>query len=189
MPQPFRIRAGTVRDIPTIHAMLKGLAEYEKRLHRFHATPATIRRDGFGPRPHFRTLLCWGGPVPVGAAVYLFTYSTFGARPTLYVEDIFVWPRHRGKGAGQALLAALARIAAEKGCGRMEWTVLDWNAPAIRFYKRLGAGLRKQWILTSLTGAPLRRLARAHAPRRRPGARRETAPRASRTRRAPAQRT
>jgi GNAT superfamily N-acetyltransferase len=173
--QPFRIRAGTVRDIPTIHAMVKGLAEYEGRLDRFAATPASIRRDGFRGRRHFRTLLCWHNRVPVGMAVYLFTYSTFAARPTLYVEDIFVWPRHRGQGAGQALLAALARIAVEKGCGRMEWTVLDWNTPAIRFYKRLGAGLRKEWVLTSLAGPPLRRLARGHAPAR--GARREAGPR------------
>jgi ribosomal protein S18 acetylase RimI-like enzyme len=92
-------------------------------------------------------------------AVYLYTYSTFMARPTLYVEDIFVWPRHRDQGAGQALPAALARIAVREGCRRMESTVHEWNTPAIRFYKRLGGGMRKQWILTSLSDAPLRRLA------------------------------
>ncbi len=162
MAQPFRIRSGTVRDIPTIHAMLRGLAKYERLLDKFDATRASVRRDGFGGRRYFRTLMCWQNRTPVGVAVYLFTYSTFMARPTLYVEDVFVWPRHRGKGAGQALLAALARIAASKGCGRMEWAVLEWNTPAIRFYNRLGARLRKEWILTRLTGAPLRRLARAH---------------------------
>lgn len=179
MVRRFQIRSGTLRDIPTIHAMLRGLAKYERRLHRFHATRASIRRDGFGGRRHFWTLLCWRDRTPVGVAVYLFTYSTFMARPTLYVEDIFVWPRHRGRGAGQALLAALARIAVRKGCPRMEWTVLDWNTPAIRFYKRLGAGLRKKWILTSLADASLRRLARAHpadrSPRRKAGSGRSQA--------------
>jgi GNAT superfamily N-acetyltransferase len=82
-------------------------------------------------------------------------------RPSLYLEDLFVLPEERGTGAGKALLRALARIALRRGCGRMEWTVLDWNRPAIRFYERLGARLRKEWILTRLTGAPLRRLARS----------------------------
>ena len=162
MAQRFQIRSGTVHDIPTIHAMLRGLATYERLLDRFHATRASIRRDGFRGRRHFRTLICSRGRTPVGVAVYLFTYSTFSARPTLYVEDIFVWPRHRGQGAGQALLGALARIAVRKECARMDWTVLNWNAPAIRFYKRLGADLRREWILTSLADEPLRRLARAH---------------------------
>jgi GNAT superfamily N-acetyltransferase len=97
----------------------------------------------------------------VGFALYFFTYSTFLARPSLYLEDLFVLPDERGNGAGKALLRALAKIAVGRGCGRMEWAVLDWNRPAIRFYKRLGAGLRKEWILTRLTGAPLRRLARS----------------------------
>lgn len=98
----------------------------------------------------------------MGFALYFFTYSTFLARPTLYVEDIFVLPELRGKGAGKALLGALARIAVRRGCGRMEWTVLDWNTRAVKFYKRLGASLRKEWILTRLTGGALRRLARSH---------------------------
>jgi len=100
----------------------------------------------------------------VGFALYFFTYSTFLARPTLYVEDLFVLPEQRGKGAGKALLAALARIAVRRGCGRMEWVVLGENAPAIRFYRRLGASLRKEWILTRLTDVPLRRLARGRLP-------------------------
>lgn len=176
MAQPFQIRAGTVRDIPTIYSMLKGLAGYERLLKQFATTQASIRRDGFGGRRYFRTLVCWDNGTPVGVAVYLFTYSTFMARPTLYVEDIFVPPRHRGQGAGQALLAALARVAVRKGCGRMEWTVLNWNTPAIRFYQRLGAGVRKEWILTRLTGAPLRRLARAHRAAPRPRQRRGSRP-------------
>ncbi len=162
MAQPLRISAGTVHDVKAIYAMLKGLARYERLLSKFRLTSVTVRRDGFGPRRYFRTLICRSGRTPVGVAVYIFTYSTFEARPTLYVEDVFVWPRHRGKGAGKALLAALARIAVQKGCGRMEWTVLDWNTPAIRFYGRLGATMRREWVLARITGAPLRRLARVH---------------------------
>jgi GNAT superfamily N-acetyltransferase len=160
MAQEFRIRSGTIRDVSAIFAMLRGLAKYERLMGKFAATPSTIRRDGFERHHYFRTLLCWRGETLVGLAVYFFTYSTFAACPTLYIEDVFVWPRHRGKGAGEVLMSALARIAVRKGCGRMEWAVLGWNLPAIRFYKRLGANQRREWILSSLTGAPLRRLAR-----------------------------
>lgn len=124
------------------------------------ATVGRIRRHGFGPRRYFETLICRRGTVPVGFALYYFTYSTFLGRPTLYLEDLFVLPKERGNGAGKALLRELATIAVRQGCGRMEWTVLDWNTPSIRFYEKLGATLRKEWVLTRLTGAPLRRLAR-----------------------------
>ena len=124
------------------------------------ATVGRIRRHGFGPRRYFETLICRRGKVPVGFALYYFTYSTFLGRPTLYLEDLFVLPKERGNGAGKALLRELATIAVRRGCGRMEWTVLDWNTPSIRFYEKLGAKLRKEWVLTRLTGAPLRRLAR-----------------------------
>jgi len=154
------IRAGTARDVPTILALIRGLAEYERLAKECRATAARIRRHGFGSPRYFETLICRREGRPVGFALYFFTYSTFLAQPTLYLEDLFVLPDHRGHGAGKALLTALARIAARKGCGRMEWTVLDWNAPALRFYRRLGAGFRKEWILTRLTGAPLGRLAR-----------------------------
>ena len=156
----LKIRAGTRRDVATIVALIRGLAEYEKIAHEMEATLARIREHGFGRRRYFETLLCFEGRRPVGFALYFFTYSTFLARPTLYLEDLFVVPDVRGRGAGKALLSALARIAVRRGCGRMEWTVLDWNTPAINFYQRIGARLRKDWILTRLTGAPLRRLAR-----------------------------
>ena len=154
------IRAGTARDVPTILALIRGLAEYERLAHQMEATPARVRAHGFGPRRYFQTLICRRGGRPVGFALYFFTYSTFLARPSLYLEDLFVLPEERGTGAGKALLRALARIAVRRGCGRMEWAVLDWNRPAIRFYRRLGAQLRRPWILTRLTGTPLRRLAR-----------------------------
>jgi len=154
------IRRGTERDVPTILKLIRGLAEYERLAHEMEATPARVRAHGFGRRRYFETIICRRGGKPVGFALYFFTYSTFLARPTLYLEDLFVLPADRGTGAGKALLRALARIAVRRGCGRLEWAVLDWNRPAIGFYKRLGAKLRRQWILTRLTGAPLRRLAR-----------------------------
>ena len=154
------IRRGTERDVPIILTLIRGLAEYERLAHEVEATPARVRAHGFGRRRYFETIICRRGGKPVGFALYFFTYSTFLARPTLYLEDLFVLPEERGTGAGKALLRALARIAVRRGCGRLEWAVLDWNRPAIGFYKRLGAKLRRQWILTRLTGAPLRRLAR-----------------------------
>lgn len=154
------IRRGTERDVPTILKLIRGLAEYERLAHEVEATTARVRAHGFGRRRYFETIICRRGGTPVGFALYFFTYSTFLARPTLYLEDLFVLPEERGTGAGKALLRALARIAVRRGCGRLEWAVLDWNRPAIGFYKRLGAKLRRQWILTRLTGVPLRRLAR-----------------------------
>ena len=154
------IRRGTERDVPTILKLIRGLAEYERLAHEVEATTARVRAHGFGRRRYFETIIGRRDGKPVGFALYFFTYSTFLARPTLYLEDLFVLPEERGTGAGKALLRALARIAVRRGCGRLEWAVLDWNRPAIGFYKRLGAKLRRQWILTRLTGAPLRRLAR-----------------------------
>ena len=141
--------------------MIRGLAEYERLAHTVRMTPAAARRHGFGRRRYFETLICRRAGRPIGFALYFFTYSTFRAQPSLYLEDLFVLPEERGVGAGRALLAALARIAVRRGCGRMEWAVLDWNAPSIRFYEKLGAKLRREWVLTRLTARPLRRLAAA----------------------------
>lgn len=160
MPGALRIARATRRDVPTIIRLIRGLAEYERLARQMEATAARIRRHGFGRRRYFETLICRRGGAPIGFALYYFTYSTFLGRPTLYLEDLFVVPEERGHGAGRALLGALARIARRRGCGRMEWTVLDWNTPSIRFYEKLGARLRREWLLTRLTGAPLRRLAR-----------------------------
>ncbi len=154
------VRRASARDVPTILALIRGLAEYERLAHQVEATAARIRRHGFGARPYFETLICRRGGRPIGFALYFFTYSTFLGRPSLYLEDLFVLPDERGKGAGRALLSALARVALAKGCGRMDWMVLDWNRPSIRFYRRIGARLRKEWVLTRLIGAPLRALAR-----------------------------
>ena len=156
----FTIRRGRPRDAATIVRLIRGLAEYERLAHQVEATTGRIRRHGFGRRPYFETLICRRRGRAVGFALYFFTYSTFLGRPSLYLEDLFVLPEERGSGAGRALLRALAKIAVRRGCGRMEWTVLDWNRPAIGFYRGLGAKLHKEWVLTRLTGAPLRRLAR-----------------------------
>ena len=156
----LRIRPGTARDAPAILELIRALAKYERLTRECRATAKRLRRDGFAGRRYFETQVCMRGGRAVGLALYFFTYSTFLCRPTLYVEDLFVLPEERGQGVGRALLSTLARIAIRKGCGRMEWAVLDWNSPAINFYRRLGAQLRKDWVLTRLTGAPLRRLAR-----------------------------
>ena len=151
---------GQPRDAAAICALIRGLARYERLERQCVIGPAAIRRHGFGRQRYFETLICRRDGRPIGLALYFFTYSTFLGRPTLYLEDLFVVPEERGAGAGRALLRGLARIARRRGCGRMEWAVLDWNTPSIRFYRRLGAELRREWILTRLTGAPLRRLAR-----------------------------
>jgi GNAT superfamily N-acetyltransferase len=153
------VRHGTPRDVPVIAALIRGLAEYEKLGHEVEMTLARLQRHGFGRPRYFETLICRRGGTAIGFALYFFTYSTFLARPTLYLEDLFVLPDERGTGAGKLLLRTLARIAVGRECGRMEWAVLDWNVPAIRFYESLGARLRRDWILTRLRGDPLRRLA------------------------------
>ena len=154
------VRRARPGDAAMILALIRGLAAYERLSHEVKASTAQLRQHGFGRRRYFETLICQRDRQPIGFALYFFTFSTFLARPTLYLEDLFVVPEERGHGAGRALLRELARIAARRRCGRMEWAVLDWNTPSIRFYEKLGAGLRKEWILTRLTGAPLRRLAR-----------------------------
>lgn len=157
----LRIRGGTARDIPTIMSMIRELARYERLTRYVRIDAKRLRRDGFGKRRYFGSLICTRGERPIGYAIYYFAYSTFACGPVLFVEDIFVLPEERGKGAGKGLMQALARIAVRRGCDQMEWLVLDWNAPSIRFYERLGARLDKTWVLTRLTGANLRRLARA----------------------------
>ena len=153
------IRRATPRDAALVLKMIRGLAEYERLAHQMEATVGQIRRHGFGRRRYFEVLICRRGRTAIGFALYFFTFSTFVGRPTLYLEDLFVLPEERGRGAGKALLSALARIAVRRGCGRLEWAVLDWNTKAFRFYRRLGAKPAKQWVLTRLSGKPLRRLA------------------------------
>jgi GNAT superfamily N-acetyltransferase len=153
------IRPATEADVELILQFIRDLAEYEREPNAAVATANDILRDGFGENPKFRVLIAeWDGK-PAGFAFYFFNYSTWLGRPGLFLEDLFVNPSLRGKGIGKALLAELAKIAVAENCYGMKWEVLDWNQPAIDFYERLGATLRKEWITVRLMGEPMEKLA------------------------------
>ena len=154
----IRIIPGTASDVPLILQLIRGLAEYEKLLHKCIATEDQLRETLFGPQPCAETLLAWDEEECCGFALFFMNYSTFLAQPGIYLEDLFVQPHARGRGLGKALLTALARIAVERRCGRMEWSVLDWNEPSIRFYQSLGAVPLDEWTGYRLTGDSLQRL-------------------------------
>jgi len=152
------LRQATEADVPTLLELIRGIAEYERLSHEVETTEALLRTHGFGRRPVFEAVIAERGGRPVGFALYYFTFSTFKARPTLYLEDLFVRPEERGRGLGRRLLARLARIAVERECGRMEWSVLDWNTPAREFYFRLGAVAMDEWTVFRMTPDAFRRL-------------------------------
>jgi GNAT superfamily N-acetyltransferase len=158
-PAELVIRYATVKDSSTILGFIRDLAEYEKLAHEVVADEAALRATLFGVRPAAEVLIAELANEPVGFALFFQSYSTFLAKPGLYLEDLFVRPAVRGKGIGQALMAALARVAVQRHYGRFEWSVLDWNEPALGFYTRLRAEAKKDWILERLTGAPLLALA------------------------------
>ena len=155
------IRKATATDVPDVLALVKELAAYEREPDAVIATEADFLRDGFGETPAFHVLVAEdaGGAV-IGFALYFFSYSTWVGRRCLYLEDLFVQPERRGKGAGIALMKALAKEAVAKECRRFVWQVLDWNAPAIAFYERLGASVRREWLSVRLEGDALAALAR-----------------------------
>ena len=155
----FRIEPATVQDVPLILRFITGLAEYEKLAHEMRATEDQLRATLFGDRRDAEVVIARAGGEPVGFALFFHTYSTFLGQRGLYLEDLFVVPEWRGRGAGRALLAHLARVAIERDCGRLEWTVLDWNEPAIRFYKSLGAQSMHGWTINRVAGDALSRLA------------------------------
>jgi GNAT superfamily N-acetyltransferase len=161
MPQPagFSIRPATRNDVPTILAFIRALAEFENLMHEMTATEEELAEQLFGPSPRAEVLLACENGVPVAFALFFHNFSTFLSRAGLYVEDLFVLPEHRGKGYGRALMLQLAKVARERGCGRFEWTVLDWNQRAIDFYKSLGAEPMSQWIIQRVTGPALEQLA------------------------------
>ena len=146
-------------DVPVILEMILELAEYEKLEHRVTATKARLRETLFGARPAAEVLLAKGELECAGFAVFFATYSTFLAQPGLYLEDLYVKPQLRGNGIGLALLKRVAGIAAERGCSRVDWEVLDWNQPAIGFYRKLGAVPVEEWTRYRLAGEALERLA------------------------------
>ncbi len=153
------IRDATSEDAPLILDFVKALARYEKAEHEVSATEDSIRASLFGPVSTTHALVCERDGTPVGFAVYFFNYSTWQGQHGLYLEDLFVMPSERGSGAGKQLLRHLAQIAVERGCGRFEWSVLDWNEPAIRFYEALGATRKSEWVGYRLSGEALLNLA------------------------------
>lgn len=163
------IRKATAADVPRILTLIKELADYEREPHQVIATEEDLLRDGFptepGRAPAFHVLLVHDGEpeatAPVGFALYFYSYSTWNGRRCLFLEDLFVEPSRRGKGAGLALMRALAREAVDAGCMRFVWNVLDWNQPSIDFYERLGAKVLREWLTVRLEGDALATLASA----------------------------
>jgi GNAT superfamily N-acetyltransferase len=146
-------------DVPAILEMIHGLAEFERLEHLCIASEYDIERALFGDQPLVEVVLAWEGDRTAGFALFFHNFSTFLGRRGLYLEDLFVRPEFRRRGYGRALLVHLARLAVERGCGRFEWTVLDWNAPAIGFYRQLGAQVLPEWRITRVTGGALASLA------------------------------
>ena len=153
------IRPGELKDVPLIAELIRGLARYEKLEHEITMTEEKLMAHLFGERRYAETLIAEDGGQPVGFALFFHSFSTFLAQPGLYLEDLFVVPARRGAGIGRALLERLAQVAVDRGCGRLEWAVLDWNKDAIRFYERLGAKPNSEWTVYRLTGEPLHALA------------------------------
>jgi len=156
----FTIRAATPADVPELLRLIGELADYEKLSDMAVGTEPMLRAALFGAHPAAEAMVAEREGRAVGFALYFTTFSTFLCKPGLYLEDLFVEPAHRGAGIGKALLRRLAGLAAERGCGRLEWRVLDWNEPSIRFYESLGASLMKEWILVRMTRAEFERLSR-----------------------------
>ena len=155
------IHSATLADVPVILELIRELAVYEKLESDAVAKPEDLATHLFGPRPYAECLLADGAGMVVGFALFFHNYSTFRGKPGIYLEDLFVKPENRGHGHGKALFAELARLAVERDCARLEWAVLDWNAPSIAFYERLGAHPLNEWTTYRLTGDAMRTLARS----------------------------
>jgi GNAT superfamily N-acetyltransferase len=158
MPE-LEIRAATEDDVPLILSLIRELAEYERLSHEVVATEEALRDSLFGDRPVAEVLIGHLGDEPVGFALFFHNFSTFLGKPGIYLEDLYVKPRYRGMGLGRALLVHLARLARARDCGRLEWSVLDWNEPAIGFYKGIGASPVSGWTVYRVTGEALDDLA------------------------------
>ena len=156
----LRIRAAEPSDVPAIADLIRQLAKFEKLENEVVMTEQLLGTGLFGPRPYAETVIAEQDAQPIGFALFFHTFSTFLARPGIYLEDLFVLAEHRGRGVGRALLAHLAHLAVERGCGRLEWAVLNWNQEAIRFYERLGARPNSEWTVYRLTDEALTSLGR-----------------------------
>jgi GNAT superfamily N-acetyltransferase len=152
------IRKGTAEDIPLILEFIRELAEYERLADQAVAAEEDLRRDGFSGEPRFHVEIAEWDSEPAGFALWFYNYSTFQGKPGIYLEDLFVRQRFRRKGIGKALLVHLAKVAVERGCGRYQWQVLDWNAPSIEFYESLGAKMMKEWMTMRVSGEALLKL-------------------------------
>ncbi len=159
MNEHFSIRPALPADIPVIFNLIQQLAEYEKLSDMVSGTEAMLANALFGASRSAECLVAREQDIPIGFALYFTTFSTFLCRPGLYLEDLFVIPAARGKGYGKALLKYLAKLALDRDCGRMEWRVLDWNEPSIRFYRSLGACIMPEWQLVRMTAAEMAALA------------------------------
>ena len=160
---PYRLRAAEERDLPRIAALILELAEFERLAHLVEATPDKLRPHLFGDRPAAECVVAEAPAIDaevVAFALFFTNFSTFLARPGLYLEDLYVRPAHRGSGIGRALLEHLGALAVERGCGRFEWSVLDWNADAIAFYEGMGARLMPEWRICRISGERLASFAR-----------------------------
>lgn len=151
----FILRAAELRDVAPIIQMIRELAEFEKLEHLMQATPEKLRPHLFGEKPAAEAIVAEADGKAIAFALFFTNFSTFLAKPGLYLEDLYVQPAHRGKGVGQAMLTRLATTAAERGCGRFEWSVLDWNENAIRFYERMGATVMPDWRICRIAGDTL----------------------------------
>jgi len=159
MTMSVSIRAARQSDVGILHALIRGLAEYEKLAAQVVGTAEDLQRELFSDRPVIEAVIAWDNETALGFALYFHNYSTFLARRGLYLEDLFVVPEARGRGIGKALIRHCARVAVERGCGRFEWAVLDWNQPAIEFYQALGATLLPDWRICRISGEALTRFA------------------------------
>ena len=155
----FKIRAASPEDIPAIFSLIKALAEYENLADQVTGTEANLHEHLFGERPFAEAIVATTPDQIVGFALFLHNYSTFLTKPGIYLEDLFVLSNHRGQGIGKALLTHLAQLAISRNCGRLEWSVLDWNEPAIAFYQRMGANILPDWRTCRVSGDALSRIA------------------------------
>ena len=159
MSTAHSVRPATQADIPAILGFILELAEYEHLAHAVEITAADLERDLFGPRPYAEALIACDGARPVGYALFFHSYSTFRGRPGVFLEDLYVTLSDRGRGHGKALLSAVAKLAVDGGCARLEWSVLDWNEPSIRFYRQMGAKPLEDWTVHRVDGEALAALA------------------------------
>jgi GNAT superfamily N-acetyltransferase len=158
MLEPYSIRPATVVDVPVIFELIQALAEYEQLTHLVTGSARDLENHLFGEKPYAEALVAEAGDRVMGFALYFWNYSTFLAKPGIYLEDLFVLPEYRRQGIGKALLTRLAQVAIAQGAGRLEWSVLDWNQPAIDFYERMGATVLPDWRICRVTGETLGRL-------------------------------